>query len=197
LAGLRFDKVFTCTPCALAIVIDGGEKTRMGLEFAKIPDDTCDSPIYLPYWRLKCEIEAVPVNSDQEDVVLALKDLDTVWVGAFAMSRTNLHGDPGLELTQKKALVESESKTPSLEVVGATKSPGEATKYAQLFVTMMIDKRADVTGMEIEVKVSQAALWAMPHTVSMETEKLISMHSGFAFPLFAVTDLPEIRGANG
>ena len=75
-------------------------------------------------------------------------------------------------------------------LVGASRTPSEAGRYVELFLSMVLDKRADVTGMQIEVTLKSAEIWAFPFLQKDDTVE--DLLAGTSVPVFALDDLKDI-----
>jgi len=196
LVGLRHDKVFFCKACSqgCAPAPEGGW-SRYPLSFAHVEDPPMEAIIYLPFWQLHVDAFATGANQKQEVASRMLDHLASVWVVGFALVRASYFGDLGLVYTEKGAvLTPAEIQPQGKHLAGCARGLEEAGRYAQLYTTLIIDKRADVTGMDIQVEVKGATLWAVPFID--QGEQIVDLVSGAELPIFAVDDLAELRRIN-
>ncbi|MFO8058630.1 MAG: hypothetical protein R6V10_15195 [bacterium] len=192
LFGLRYDKVFMCMQCLLGLAPAEQGWKRYKLEFPVLDETPADPPLYLPMWKMKVDVKADPQNKFQKASLRILEDLDHVWATGFSIIRPSYYADPGLAYTEQKVDPEAyDGIPPRAFVAGCTRGTEEADRYAELYVTLMLDKRADVTGMEINVTPLSYSLWAMPFT---EREgKVRDMFAGLEIPVFALDDYLDIK----
>jgi hypothetical protein len=196
LAGLRYDKIFICMACKQGLLPEKeSDWIRYPLAFARIEPPPQARLIYLPFWQIKIEANAMPVNQRQEAACRRLNTLKAVWVQAFTLIRPSYFGDIGLFYTERDEQPEKMTVFPSeFYVAGCSRTLEDAHKYTRLFVTLILDKKADVTGMDIEVWTRDAILWAMPF--ADHGDKIMDLITGTELPAFAVDDLEDIRRIN-
>ncbi len=193
LAGLRYDRIFNCMNCRMGYKPGKeGKWTRYALRFAEPGHAKAKVSFYLPLWQLGIESSAKASNKQQEVAISRIEDMKSVWVTAFTMVRPSYYGDIGLNYSSAGAMPRMVREWPQASfTAGCARTLEDASKYARLFVTLFIDKRTDVTGMEIDVKVTGAALWGIPF--ADQGSKVMDLVSGMELPAFAIDDLAEIR----
>jgi hypothetical protein len=192
---LRYDKLFTCTPCKTAFRIKDRHMHPHPITFAALQNAAEKSLLYLPFWKLTVDVETTAAQKEQANVVKVLGQIQTLWVTGFSMRRPDLHGDLGLAMSEKRLQIPmADPPPPGGTVTGISRDPDQAARYGEIFVTAMLDKRADVTGMEIRVKVNNVALWALPF--DDQGQVLIDLITNTRLPGNALDDLLEIREAH-
>jgi hypothetical protein len=191
LSGLGEDKLFACMPCACVYSFEGGKRGRFDLTFAELPRDTDGLLFYLPFWNFQIQVAVLRPGEPNRPLGVDLAEIDTVWVAAYLMYRPEYHGDPGLILTDHRVRVqEATSRPEGLIVAGITRGFDEALGCGKMFVTSMIDRADDVTGMEITIKVQSARLWALPFLD--QGEQVVDLTTNVKVPRHAIGDLDEI-----
>ncbi len=83
-----------------------------------------------------------------------------VYVTAFALSNGFYFGDPGLIFTQKRVVLVPGDPAP---VIGGTRGLEEAKVFVEPHLLGLLDRRADVTGVELSCVIDEAVLWAIPY----------------------------------
>jgi hypothetical protein len=196
LAGLRYDKVFFCNTCRQGLQPDpGNDWIRHPLSFAAVEQMPRAEIIHLPFWQIRIEARADCVNKQQEVASRRLAELHSVWVTGFMLNRTSYFGDLGLAYTERSVLLKAASDAPPGAVVaGCARTLEDALKYTRLYVTLILDKRADVTGMDINIETRDARLWAVP--LADYREKLMDLVTLAEIPAFALDDLEGVRKLN-
>ena len=196
LDGLRWDCLFTCAPCGLALFVEHGRTRLFPCTRARVDEG---APIgagmlWLPFWELATEVGVVEPPGSAPSLAGAAAALDRVWVAGFAVRRPELFGEPGFLLTEQRARLEpaGEGGAPA-RMWGACRGPELVTLYARLTVMRLLDRRADVTGVEIDVRVTRADLWAVPF--DDRGDRLVDLATGASLPAAAFEDLAEIRAA--
>jgi hypothetical protein len=193
LAGLRCDKIFFCNSCRQGLEPDEGDDwIRHPLSFAALEKTPSAEIIYLPFWQIRIEADAVCVNKQQEVASRRLSELHSVWVTGFILNRVSYFGDLGLTYTEKGvSLAAAENFPPGGIVAGCSRTVEDALKYTRLYVTLILDKRADVTGMDINIVTRDARLWAVPF--ADYKDKVMDLVTLSELPSFALDDLEDLR----
>jgi hypothetical protein len=192
---LRYDKLFTCVHCKTAFRIKDGNMHPHTLTFAALRHRPENPLLYLPFWKLYVDVVTKAVKEKQENMMGGLGQIHILWVTGFSVRRPDFHGDLGMMMSEKQIEIPRADRPPPGGVVtGISRDPGEAVRYGEIFVTAMLDKRADVTGMEIRVNVNNIELWALPF--EDQGEAIIDLTTNTRLPSNAIEDLPEIRKAN-
>lgn len=196
LDGLRYDRLFTCAPCARALLVEDG-RTRL-IPFTRARAGAGDSParrvLWLPFW----ELATVVTVGDDQGRAAALVDiaagLRRVWVAGFAVRRPEIFGEPGVLFTECDTRLEpaGEGGEPA-RMVGCCRGPGLVERYARLTVLRILDRRADVTDVDVDVRVTRTDLWAVPF--DDQGQRLLCPATGSSLPQAAFEDLGEIRAA--
>ena len=84
-----------------------------------------------------------------------------VYVTAFALSNGFYFGDPGLIFTQRRVVLSQGDPAP---VVGGTRGLEEAKIFVEPHLLSILDRREDVTGLELSCIIDEAVLWAIPYS---------------------------------
>lgn len=193
LAGLRYDRVFFCSSCRQGLFPEpGSDWIRYPLSFPKLEETPRTETVHLPFWQIKFICNAFPTNSGQEIATRCLEGMDSAWITGFTVIRPSYFGDLGLVYTEKKVKpAPADRVSDGIFTAGCTRTIEDALKYVKLYVTLILDKRADVTGMDIQVETRDARLWAMPF--ADYGDKVMDLVTGLELPAFAVDDLEDIR----
>jgi hypothetical protein len=148
--------------------------------------------IHLPFWELAIEAQILAANKQQSRRSSLLNDLGIIWVAGFNMARVSYFGDLGLAYTEKGIALTPRGHVPAGTVLaGCGRGYEEASRYPELFVSLILDKRTDVTGMELAVKIKKAALWAVPMLDC--GDHVFDPVTGTKIPAFALDDLQALR----
>lgn len=193
LVGMRYDRIFFCMSCNQGLFSRDEGWERYPLHFAALEEHSVKPALYLPVWKLEIAIEAAPVNDQQEEALKKVREkIKSAWVTGFTVLRPSYYGDLGLIYTESGIeLNELETVPAGVYVAGCTRAVEDASRYAELFVTLILDKKADVTGMDISMETQAASLWAIPFADS--GDKIMDLVTGNSMPVFAVDDLEDIR----
>ncbi len=195
LACLQYDKLFTCEPCQTAFRIENGRLHPHGITFAALQGTAQHPLLYFPFWKLSVDVVTRSVNDKQENTMRGLGKIHTLWVTGFSIRRPDFHGDPGMLMSAKQCDIPRANQPPAgVVVTGITRDPEEAARYGEICVTSLLDKRADVTGMDIRVHVNDIALWALPF--EDQGDAVVDLTTNTRLPANAIDDLAEIRSAH-
>jgi len=191
--GLRFDKVFFCMQCMQGLDPSStGEWERREVYFPALSKDSMKPHFYLPFWQFAVRGTGTAVNKKQNMAVKKLEEIRSVWVAGFTAHKATYFGDLGLIFTQRAVeLTPSYEKPHGAFIAGCTRGEEEAKVYVDLYTSLMADKRADITGMEIKVDITGSVLWAVPFILN--ADKLVDLVMGNELPSFAVDDLEDIK----
>jgi len=193
LIGLRYDKIFFCLNCKQGMLPSerpgGWERYPLRFALSELPEK---QRLYLPFWEIKIEGSGVPVNKQQEAALKRLDRLDTVWVMGASMVRPSYYGDLSVIYTEKGVVMQPDPHPPRTAfLAGCVRTIEDVMTYVRLLVTLILDRKADVTGMELEIKTGDAALWAVPFY--QRGDKIIDPFTGTEIPSFALDDLEDIK----
>ncbi len=194
MSGLRYDRVFICLKCKQGnqLDINSSDWVAHPLKFATPKNHSDIADFFLPVWEIKVEVNAAPTSRKQEVSLRRLEGVDSIYVLAFNMVRASYYGDIGLFYTERGVVLKETDQVPkSSFVVGCTRTFEDAFNYAKLFVKLMLDKKADVTGMEIDISAKAPTLWAVPFAES--GNHVVDLITGSKVPAFAVDDLDDIK----
>jgi hypothetical protein len=197
LAGLRWDRLFTCPPCALALLVEDGRTRLFPVTRARAvrPTDG-ERLLWLPFWELAVEVEITAPANGPSPLPGVAAGIERVWVAGFAARRPELFGEPGVPMTEGQVRLEPAAGDPEpLGMPGACREPALVERYARLTVLRILDRREDVTGVGVDVRVTRAGLWAVPF--EDQGERLADLTTGASLPAAAFEDLAEIRAALG
>lgn len=196
LLGLEQDKVYFCAPCRKGYeILEQGSPERP-LLFAKPEIEYPRVPvIYLPFYRFKVEFVAESQDERQMRAAEKYSDLDTIWVMGFNLIRATYFGDLGLIYTETRAQVREEQdtygRTDQFRIAGCARTVEEAKIYTKLYLLLMIDKRKDITGMELSPLIHETSLWGIPFYDFVD--KLVDGIKGRDIPVFALDDIEALR----
>ncbi len=192
LLGLRYDKVFFCMSCMQGLYPPArGQWERFPASFPKLDENSMQPSFYLPFWEIKIKVDAVAASRQQQVALKKLEDLDTAWVTGFSVIRASYYGDLGLLYTEKRIRLEPGPRPARAFITGCSRTVLDVTKYVELLVTLILDKRADVTGMELDIKTTGAKLWGVPFLD--RGDKVADLVTGAELPVFAIDDLEDVK----
>ena len=196
LDGLRYDRLFTCAPCATALLVEDGATREFPFTRARAAAGSAPEGrlLWMPLWELETEVTVGEPRGRAAPLVGVAAAMERVWVAGFAVRRPELFGEPGAHLTEIGARLEpaAEDGEPA-RLVGCCRGPDLIARYARLTVLRILDRRVDVTGIDIDVRMHRCGLWAVPF--DDRGERLVDRATGASLPAAAFEDLAEIRAA--
>lgn len=193
LHGLPQDVVFWCEGCgALQEVVQDAFVQRTA-SVARAVQPPAGAVLHLPLWAFRVDVVwewQEPARAAQARHIAAT---DWVYVTAFALHNAFYFGDPGVIFTQRRvALQPAESARAELApILGCTRSLEEAKGYIEPHLLTIVDRRVDVTGLELACTIREAVLWGIPYFD--EGEQLRDGILGLRIPAGAVDEIGSLR----
>jgi len=189
---LQQDVVFWCSDCHVphevvgeAFVARQGATARATL--------SSDRPVlHLPLWAFHVQYATSWNNPERQTLARQIPPVEWVFVTGFELHNASYFGDPGMIYTEKR--VRLEPATPAL-VVGCARSLEEAKAYVEPHLMAVIDRRVDVTGLEMSCTIQEVLLWGIPYFDEGET--LRDGILGLKVPAAAVDEVGAIRACLG
>lgn len=196
LAGASHDVVFWCEGCGVPQEVVGtGFAERTG-KLARPAVSRGGEHLYLPVWGLRVAYVCQWDDPEKEVRAKPLPMIGWVYVSGFAIHNAAYYGDPGLIFTERQVvLTPRDAREPAAVVAGCARSQEEAKAFVEPHLLTIIDRRVDVTGLELSASVSEAILWGVPYFDDGET--LQDGILGLKIPAAAITELSQIRSCRG
>jgi hypothetical protein len=185
--------LFWCAACQVPYEVIGEVfVARQGaIARAILPSDR--PPLHLPLWAFR--VQYATTWEDREREALArhqVPPVEWVYVTAFELHNASYFGDPGQIFTERRVRLEAGA---AASVIGCTRSLEEAKAYVEPHLLRIIDRRVDVTGMELSCAIGEAVLWGLPFFD--EGDALRDGILGLKLPVAAVDELGAIRNQVG
>jgi hypothetical protein len=192
LQGLQQDVIFWCGACQVPheVVGEGFVERRGSVAQAVLPSDR--PPLYLPLWAFRVQYATSWEDPEREALARQVPAVEWVYVTAFELHNASYFGDPGQIFTERRVHLEA---GPAASLVGCTRSLEEAKAYVEPHLLTVIDRRVDVTGMELSCAIGEAVLWGIPFLD--EGDVLRDGILGLKIPAAALDDLGAIRALVG
>jgi hypothetical protein len=114
---------------------------------------------HLPLWAFRVRADWTWPEPGTGGVT-AWQSPEWVYVTAFALSNGFYFGDPGLIFTQKRVALKTGESAP---LVGGTRGLEEAKAFVEPHILSLLDRRVDVTGVELGCVIDDVVLWAIPY----------------------------------
>ena len=151
--------LFWCEDCGALQEVVSGQFVGRRVQAARPVLPTATPRGHLPLWAFR--VQAHWSCLDQEAAAAtAWTAPEWVYVTAFALSNGFYFGDPGLVFTQRRVVLSQGDPAP---VVGGTRGLEEAKVFVEPHLLSILDRREDVTGLELSCVIDEAVLWAIPY----------------------------------
>ena len=190
--GLQQDVVFWCNDCQVPYEVVGEAFVGRQGATARSALSSDRSVLHLPLWAFRVQYATSWKDPERQALARQIPPVEWVYVTASELHNASYFGDPGMIYTEKRVRLEPAS--PAL-VMGCTRSLEEAKAYVQPHLMTVIDRRVDVTGLEISCAIQDVMLWAIPYFD--EGEVLRDGILGLKVPAAAVDEVGAIRAYLG
>jgi len=192
LAGLQEDVVFWCAACQVPLEVVGeGFVERQGAMAQ--PGLRSERPLlYLPVWGFRVQYATSWQDPERETLARGIPPVEWVYVTGFELHNAFYFGDPGQIFTEKRVRLE---RGPAASLLGCSRSLEDAKAYVEPHLLTIIDRRVDVTGLELSATIGQAILWGIPFYD--EGDILQDGILGWRIPAAAVDEMGAIRARLG
>jgi hypothetical protein len=189
---LQQDVVFWCAACHVPHEVVDGSFIERRASIARATGAVVRSVLHLPVWAFRVEYVCRWEDPTRASQACQLPAIEWVYVTAFELHNAWYFGDPGMIFTEKRVRLEPGS--PAL-VVGCARSLEEAKAYIEPHLLTVIDRRVDVTGLEMSCAIREVALWGIPYVD--EGEVVRDGILGLKLPAAAVDEVDAIRACLG
>lgn len=188
LSGLQQDVVFWCVACQVAQEVMGETFVeRRGL-IARAAAHANRPTLHLPVWAFGVDYASHWEDPEREALARQVPRVEWVYVTGFELHNASYFGDPGQIFTQRMVHLEAGDPAP---LAGCTRSLEEAKAYVEPHLLTIIDRRVDVTGLELSCAIGEALLWGVPFFD--EGDRLRDGILGLKIPAAALDELGAIR----
>ena len=151
--------LFWCEDCRSAREVVAGAFVSRPTQTARSVRPGPGRLCHLPLWGLRVRAaweRSGEVRGGNADWTAP----DWVYVTGFALSNGFYFGDPGLIFTQRRVELSPGDPAPLL---GGTRSLEEAKIFVEPHLLSLLDRRADVTGVEMSWTIDEAVVWGIPY----------------------------------
>ncbi len=192
LAGSQQDVVFWCGGCNVPHEVVGERFVERRGSLARAALAGEKAVVYLPFWAFRVSYAMRWEDREREALARLVPAVKWVYVTGFALHNAFYFGDPGQIFTEKRVRLEA---GPPARVVGCTRSLEEAKAYVEPHLLTIIDRRVDVTGLELSSTIGDVLLWGVPY--SDEGDNLRDGILGLKIPSAALDEVGTIRARGG
>lgn len=188
MAGLQQDVVFWCGGCQIPHEVAGERFVERRGCIARAAAQANRPILHLPVWAFRVDYTTHWEDPERETQARQVPRVEWVYVTGFELHNASYFGDPGQIFTQRTVRLEPGAPAP---VVGCTRTLEEAKAYVEPHLLTIIDRRVDVTGLELSCAIGEALLWGVPFFD--EGDSLRDGILGWKIPAAAVDELGAIR----
>ncbi len=192
LRGLQQDVVFWCAACHVPHEVVDRTFIERRASIARPVVAAESSVLHLPVWGFRVEYACRWEDPARASVARLVPAVEWVYVTGFELHNAWYFGDPGMIFTEKRIRLEPAS--PAL-VVGCARGLDAAKAYIEPHLLTVIDRRVDVTGLEMSCAIREVVLWGIPYVD--EGEALRDGILGLKVPAAAVDEVGAIRACLG
>lgn len=154
------DVVYYCAQCSEGFELTGNKFSPVQVRFALPQCSREGTPLYLPLWCFGVEPQ---FQSKNRFKLTRIKQFGfafrNVFVEGFSRVATSLRLDIGLLYTNAQVTFET---IPYNALRGCSRRRKDAEKFAKIIVLALVDKKVDITGVDVQLNVQEAALVGFP-----------------------------------
>lgn len=188
LLGLEQDVAFWCKGCE-------APREAMGRTFVERDGQTAlpgaalkGRILHLPLWAFRVQYILQWEDPKRADMARLVPPVEWVYVTGFELHNAFYFGDPGLSFTEKRVRL---NPGPPAPLLGCTRSLEEAKAHVEPHLLTIIDRRVDVTGLELSCSIGEVRLWGVPY--ADDGEVLTDGILGLRVPAAAVDEVAAMR----
>jgi len=167
LCGFDKDRVFFCPSCRAGWEPgEAGRFEKIELSYARPmkPPEKFRLRFYLPFYlyRLSAGCGQSPISARVAEL---LSRMDKVYVAGYRMTRESYFGEMALIYTEAGVILEDDKNlgdSDRARIGAGTRARDETQPYLRYYPLLIIDKRQDVTDMELCFETAFDKIWAVP-----------------------------------
>ncbi len=192
MAGAQQDVAFWCGGCAVAHEVVADRFVERPGRLAEAASGRQGAVLYLPLWAFTVHYTCRWADPKREALARLIPPIERVYVTGFRLHNPSYFGDPGLIFTEKRVILKPVAASSSGRMVaGCIRGLETARAYVEPHILTIIDRRVDVTEMEMECMIGEPVVWGVPFLAG--GADLVDGILGLHFPAAAVEAIEEIR----
>jgi hypothetical protein len=163
LSGTQHDVVFWCAGCGVPLELAGSGFLERPVRLAQAALPQIPADVYLPLWAFRVRYACQWQDGEKEARARLIPAVEWVYVTGFAIHNAAYFGDPGMIFTERRVSLETAAVSGRAGIiVGCTRSQEEARARLEPQLLAIIDRRVDITGLELSCQVSEVIFWGIP-----------------------------------
>jgi hypothetical protein len=179
--------LFWCGDCHAVHEVTGGRFVARRAQTAGAALPMGSKHSHLPLWAFRVRADWAWPEPGTADAT-TWRAPEWVYVTAFALSNGFYFGDTGLIFTQKRVELSPGEPAPML---GGTRGLDEAKVFVEPHILSLLDRRIDVTGVELSCVIDDVVLWGIPYADDGVT--LTDAILGLKLPGAALDEIGALR----
>lgn len=188
LRGLQQDILFRCGGCGRFLEAAGEGYVERAGATARPSRAGVRPTLHLPMWAFRVQTKSAWTDPEREAEASLIAPIPWVYVTAFSLHNPFYFGDPGLIFTERRVELTAGEPAPAF---GGVRGHDAAAAFVQSHVLTILDRRVDVTGLDLTCTMVEARVWAVPFVDKDETVEDAIL--GLRFPAPALNDLSGLR----
>jgi hypothetical protein len=188
LRGAQQDVLFHCGGCGRFLEAVGEGYVERAGAIAAAVSDTARPSLHLPLWAFRAESKSVWEDPARQDEASVIPPVPWVYVTAFSVHNPFYFGDVGLIFTERRVQLRAGEPAP---LFGCTRGLDAASAFVESHLLAIVDRRVDVTGLDLTCKIVDVRLWGVPF--AEKGEFLQDLILGLRLPAAALNDLTALH----
>ena len=191
LRGLPQDVVFCCDQCGVYREVVQERFLERAAKAARPVLPRTGTLLRLPMWAFHVYSLWQWQDPRRASQAQRFPAIGWVYVTAFTLHNAFYFGDPGLIFTQKHVTLDAADPAP---ILGCARGLEEAKAFIEPHLLTIMDRRVDVTGVELATTIKEVVLWGIPYFD--EGQSLYDGILGLEIPAVAVDEIGPLRAWN-
>jgi len=199
LSGFEKDVIFFCLNCLAGWDFSEEKPKEVKLSYAKprVILEKYRMIFYLPFYLFKVSLKLDSRDELNVRASALLKELNQVYVSGYHLMRESYFGDLALLYTEAKIEMDEDfnRSVRAWKRLGSASRPiKETMEYLSYYPLLILDKRQDITGINLKVDADFDRVWAVPfYDIGKQIQDGIL---GRSIPSFALNTIDEFRKMN-
>ncbi|MFB3819378.1 MAG: hypothetical protein ACE147_17095 [Candidatus Methylomirabilales bacterium] len=187
LRGVQQDILFRCGGCGRFLEAAGEGYVERAGATARPSAAGLRPSLHLPMWAFRVQTKSTWADPEREAEASLIAPIPWVYVTGFSLHNPFYFGDPGLIFTERRVELTAGEPVP---VFGGVRGLEAAAAFVHSHVLTILDRRVDVTGLDLACTIVEARVWAVPF---LEKDDVVEdAILGLRLPAAALNDLTAL-----